>query len=212
MAARTEFAGATLAIHQEHVRHFRDQPTRWCGSWGAHVGPRWSHTSARGVQAHTRALVASFAYMGLELNLLQADADEMKIIGRVVAQHKPDRDLWASGLCYRLGNADSNLLGVAVVAADGSRARAVILQSDRPRWSMPAPLPIPGLDPARRYRIELLLRDPAQKRSSRPFDNPLEDEVLVLGRDVLSTAGVQLPILRVQQAIALAMEVLALDG
>ena len=173
---------------------------------GSHVGPAWCHTSGRGFHAHFRALIASYGHMGLELDLTKATEEERATMATAVARHKEDRALWHSGRFFRIKTVDPALMGACVVDENADEGRLVLAQIDRPRSVVPPTVPIPGLDPARSYRVSLQTRRETALGASRFFDNPLMDDGLTLPGAVLMSAGVQLPVLYAQTGLALKVE------
>ena len=175
---------------------------------GAHVGPAWCHTTGRGTSLALRALVASWGHMGMEMDVSALDADERALCRAVVARHKRDRHLWHGGRLHRLEHPDPNLLAVMAVAPDGNEARAVVAQLDRPRDTLPLPLPLPGLDPEATYRVRM---EDALPAGNRRFDNPLAGDGAVLSGALLRDAGLILPVLYAQTGLHLVIERLVME-
>ena len=173
---------------------------------GAHVGPRWSHTSGRGTHPQLRALVASWGHFGMELDLTRLDEAEREVLTEAVSRYKRDRAIWHRGALHRLEHPDPNLMAVMAVAPDRARARAVVVQADRPRAAVPAPLRLPGLEPDRTYRVTAHSIDPITAHATRRFANPLAEGGVILPGAALARAGVQLPVLFAQTGLGLDVE------
>ena len=173
---------------------------------GAHIGPAWCHTTGRGTSLSLRAAVASWGHMGLELDVTALDAGEREAARRAVAAHKRDRHVWHDGHLHRLDHPAPALLAVMGVAADGSEARVIVVQTDRPRDTLPLPLALPGLEPDALYRVTIAdLAADTLPPGNRAFSNPLAGEGVRLAGAVLRQAGLQLPVLYAQTALTLVL-------
>lgn len=123
---------------------------------GAHIGPPRSHTSGRRHSLQFRAVTAFFGHLGIEWNLLETTDDERRQLADVVALHKRHRRLLHGGDVFRLDLADHAAIGHAVVAPDASEALVSFALLDLPDGTIPARVRLAGLDPERRYRVEIL--------------------------------------------------------
>ncbi len=173
---------------------------------GAHIGPAWSHTSGRGLHAGYRALIASYGHMGIEADLTKMSDVERAIMKEAVARYKQDRHIWHSGTFHRIRTVDPNLLGALSVAADKSAARLILSQIDRPRSTIPPRIRIPGLEPARQYRVISQFMSEQVADANRNMDNPLFSDGIVLNGRTLETVGIGLPSLYAQTGLAIAID------
>jgi alpha-galactosidase len=161
---------------------------------GAHIGPPRSHTTGRTHQLAFRAATALFGHLGVEWNLLDADADERQQLAAVIALHKRLRPLLHSGTVIRLDHPDTSGLAHGVVSSDRSEAVFSYAQMATSAAWVPAPLRFNGLDPERRYRL-----------ASLPLGAPIAWSVegLVLSGRQLTAHGVQLPVLLPESAFVM---------
>jgi alpha-galactosidase len=92
------------------------------------------------------------------------------------------------------------------VAPDRSEAVFTVVQVATGRGAAPGLVPLPGLDPQRRYRVrvrrEAGLPATVQERGPRWFDVAVDEGVLVSGR-VLGEVGLPLPVLAVEHGFLL---------
>ena len=135
---------------------------RWTGQLvppeylGAHVSAPFSHQTGRYMPLALRCATALFGHFGIEWDLTQAletDAAALAELGSWIGLYKAHRGLIHSGRVIRADMPDDTAWVHGVVAADRSAALMSYVQLDEPRHSRLAALRIPGLDPARRYRV-----------------------------------------------------------
>ena len=120
---------------------------------GAHIGAPTSHTTGRRHPLAFRALSALPFWMGIEWNLLAADEHELARLAEVVAVHKTHRNLLHRGTTHFGDHPDPTVHVHAVVSPDREEALLVLASwASSPRHD-PGNVCVPGLDPARRYRI-----------------------------------------------------------
>lgn len=173
---------------------------------GAHIGPAWSHTSGRGLSIGLRSLVASYGHMGVEANLTGLNAAERESVRDAIERYKADRPIWHEGRFSRLRTLDPSLVGTMAVTEDQLRARLILVQTDRPRAALPPRLAIRGLRPDQPYRVALQAISDSVERANRRFENPLWRDGFTLSGAVLARAGIGLPVLYAQTALAIAID------
>jgi len=120
---------------------------------GAHVGPTWSHTTARTHSLPFRAATAMFGHLGFEWDLATATPEDRAGVAQVIEVHKRHRPLLHHGRTVRVDHPDSSAMVHGVVAHDGSEALFSYAQLTTTDATTPAPLRLVGLDPQRRYRV-----------------------------------------------------------
>ncbi|MBI1378290.1 MAG: alpha-galactosidase [Frankiales bacterium] len=121
---------------------------------GAHVGSAWSHTTARTHVLPFRAATALFGHLGFEWDLASASAEDRAGVAAVIDVHKRFRPLLHGGRVVRADHPDPSALVHGVVAHDRSEALFCYAQLGSTDATTPVPVRLPGLDPARRYRVE----------------------------------------------------------
>ena len=125
---------------------------------GAHISSPESHQTHRVLPLDFRAGTAMFGHLGIEWDITTASEDDLAQLGRWIEVYKTQRGLLHSGRVVRLDSAVDDVWVHGVVAADGAAAVVAYAQLDE-LVHEPPPFRIPGLDPARRYRVTRI--DPA---------------------------------------------------
>jgi alpha-galactosidase len=82
----------------------------------------------------------------------------------------------------------------------------VLAQIDRPRATVPPRLPISGLLPDQAYRVTLQAISEKIDSANRRFNNPIWQEGFTLSGKALARAGLGLPSLYAQTALAIAID------
>jgi alpha-galactosidase len=185
---------------------------RWTGllvppeRMGTHVGPPRAHTTHRDVDLSLRMLVALGGHAGLEWDLTTCTPDELEALRAWAALYRELRPLLHTGEVVRSDHPDPALVVGGVVAPDRSAAVFTVVQVATGRGVTPGLVPLPGLDPDRRYRVrvrpEAGLPATVQVRGPRWFETAAGDGVLVTGR-VLGEVGLPMPVLAVGQGFLL---------
>ena len=133
---------------------------RWTGQLvppeyqGAHVSAPFSHQTGRHLPLELRCATALFGHFGIEWDLTEAGEEDLGVLAEWIGLYKEHRGLLHSGRVVRLDvPAEAAAWMHGVVAADGSQALMCRVQLDIPGTDRPFGMRIPGLDPARRYRV-----------------------------------------------------------
>ena len=122
----------------------------------AHVTAVPNHQTGRTASLKFRFDVAMSGRLGFELHPKNMTAEEVAFAKRGVETYKRIRPVVQGGDLYRLASPyEGDHAALAYVSPDRRRAVAFVYGLGRRcNDGLPAPLRIPGLDPARRYRIE----------------------------------------------------------
>ena len=137
----------------------RQQMHRWTTQlippelMGAHIASGRSHTTGRDHDLNFRAATAIFGHLGIEWDLATASDAELAELGDWIAFYKEHRDLLLRGDLVRIDFPDETLMASGVVAPDRSRAIYSYASVARSDVVLLGRVPMPGLDPARRYRV-----------------------------------------------------------
>ena len=160
---------------------------------GAHVGPAKCHITGRSLSMNMRAATAMMGHMGVELNLLNENADELVILKDAIALYKQHRDLIHSGNHYRIDTPDYiNAMGI--VSKDKSAALFSIAFLMRFDASHPIMLQFAGLDAQSHYKVVPIW--PNGFQSSTTQDQKEAEKFGMSGvysGDILCNVGMQLP-------------------
>lgn len=176
----------------------RQQMNRWTTQlippelMGSHIASGRSHTTGRIHDLSFRAGTAVFGHLGIEWDLAAATDEEITELRTWIEFFKEERDLLLGGDLVRIDFADESIMAHGVVAPDRRRAIYSIATVARSEVSSVGRIPLPGLDPALRYRLSLL--GPASRRGGQsgwtaPDFPPLPGSALI--RDGLRWWDVQ---------------------
>jgi alpha-galactosidase len=153
---------------------------------GSHVGPRDCHITGRRIAMATRAAVAMFGHMGLEVDLRELDEVEAATLRGAIALHKQQRDLIHHGRLVRL-DLPEHMCGFGMVAPDGTRALFFYALLSSHPTTLPGRYRFAGLEPVARYDLRYQWPEPQQ-------------ELGCFTGEALMTAGIELPLLWPQSA------------
>jgi alpha-galactosidase len=166
---------------------------------GCHISasPNWH--DHRQSTLDFRACVALFGHLGVELDPLKLTAEEQAGLKGWIALHKRLRPVLHHGLA-QFGESDGARLVRGVMSPDGKTGIFLVAQRDWPSSRLPAPVRLPGLQGARRYRVTV--PPPQTLGGHRPSDAQakLVTDGLVLEGALLRDAGLYLPPLAPQSA------------
>ncbi len=158
---------------------------------GSHVGPRVCHTSGRSLDIRFRAWVAAGRHMGLKCDPRELTGAEAEALRGIITWWKVNRDWMQAGDILRLDSADASVIAEQQLARDGARFVVFAGRAGTSPQILPRPLRLTRLDPAARYRVELVNRadTPALSRGAPALK---AGPVRLSGR-VLMSYGLTLP-------------------
>ncbi|WP_138444473.1 alpha-galactosidase [Sinomonas susongensis] len=174
---------------------------------GAHVGPTHSHTTGRVHDISFRAITALFGHFGIEWDIRKASQAERETLRRAIALYKGHRQLLHSGTRVNADIVEPNLALHGVVSDDGGEALFAAVSLGTLAAETPGRLGLPGLNPERTYRVDVVLPTPDDGDWNDTFiqTSPpvwLSSGATASGR-FLAEVGIPLPILRPEHAILL---------
>ena len=188
----------------------RQSIQRWTGQLvppeylGAHVSAPFSHQTGRYMPLSIRCGTALFGHFGIEWDINQASSEELAELAAWIRLYKQHRALLHSGRVIRIDTPDDTAWVHGVVAADRSAALMSYVQLDEPRNDQPAAIRVPGLDPARRYRLTDVTPGERLPRRSGLAEAPIPG-VEVSGA-ALAQIGLAIPARRALTAVVLLIE------
>jgi alpha-galactosidase len=191
------------ALERQHIQ-------RWTGLLlppelvGSHVGPPDAHTTGRRHRLGFRAATALFGHFGIEWDVSGLDAAEADELREWIALYKRERGLLHTGRVVRGDHPDDSLLVQGVVAADQDQALFCVASVASSPVAVPLPVRLPGLDPARQYRVARTgpaPHDPGPGLRTGP--HWLDDGPVTLPGSVLRATGLSLPTLAPESAVLL---------
>jgi alpha-galactosidase len=190
----------------------RQQIQRWTAQLlppelvGSHVGTPTSHTTGRTHDVAFRAGTALFGSFGIEWDLTAASDVERKELASWVALYKEMRELLHTGEVVRVPQHDPSFAVHGVVAHDGGEALFALVQLTTPETSVPGAVRLPGLDPARRYRVRPQPPGDLPTHLRGIVPPPWLAEGLTLPGSVLAHAGLRAPALYPEQLLLIRAE------
>ena len=200
----------------------RSRMLRWTGllvppeMLGSHVASATSSATGRTHDLHTRCAIAFLGHFGIEWDVRELTEAERTALAGWVAAYKTHRELIATGRVVASGDTDPDAPSLrGVVADDGAEGLYTIVTPHLSADSRQR-VTLPGLDPSRRYRLEV-----AQETSLGPWwlipqwlrTAPGLGEgsasAPVLAGDLLTHAGLDLPTFHAERVVV--VRALAVD-
>jgi len=167
---------------------------------GAHVGAPVSHTTARASELSFRLVTALFGHAGIEWDITACSAGELDRLREWATLYRQLRGVLHAGRTVRADHVGEGALLHGVVTAEQAVYAYVRLATTVD--AVPPRLRLPGLDPARTYRVRVRpeVGDvPTSGRSQAPW---LGKEVELPGA-ALTRTGLAAPLLHPDQAVLL---------
>jgi alpha-galactosidase len=171
---------------------------RWTGLlvppelMGAHVGPPVAHTTGRHHALDLRAGTALLGHFGIEWDVSSADPGERRALRDWVDAYKRLRPLLHAGDLVHGDHADPALWVTGVVSADRTAAVFQVVAVATSAQSPPGRVCLPGLEPDRRYRVQVLAPGGLPPAWGRTWAS--SGPLTLTGR-ALGVVGVQVPAL-----------------
>ena len=140
----------------------RQRIERWTGvvvppeMLGSHVGSSPAHSTDRRHEMAFRAGTALFGHFGLELDLTTVDADELAELTRWIELYKAERSWLHRGTVVRGDHPDPAYWVRGVVSETADEALYSFVAVATTVQNPPGAVRLPGLDPDRRYRVEVV--------------------------------------------------------
>lgn len=171
---------------------------------GSHIGPDQSHTTSRIHNVAFRAGTALLGHLGIEWNLLDANAQQKETIARWILHYKNHRSILHTGRNWRLPSADGRAQTQWALSQDGMAGILVYSQLAMPKQAQTLPIRLPGLIPQQRYRITVLEHSPLPGHLMKSLPEWWKNN-LILNGATLGQLGLQLPILDPESLLLLSI-------
>lgn len=169
---------------------------------GAHVGPTESHSSGRVTSLGLRMATSLLGSAGLEWNILECTDDESAAIREFAGLYKELRPLLHTARVTHPPLLDPAWRATGFIAPDASEAVVVLATVSGLEDARAERLRLPGLDPARTYRVRVRPELPAPAGGWIVPPWVSHGEVTLPG-SFLAEVGLQLPALWPMQAMVL---------
>ncbi|MBT2552048.1 alpha-galactosidase [Arthrobacter sp. ISL-5] len=179
---------------------------------GGHIGPTTSHTTARTHDLSFRAITALFGHFGMEWDVREVQGKERDELKRFIGLYKEHRGLIHSGRMVRADVPDDSLMLHGVVAGGeasaGDTAALFALVSTATSFAeQPGRVTVPGLEPARGYRLEAVFPAPGDADYAHTFTQIQAPAWLASGAEAsgkfLAEVGLPMPNLNPEHALLL---------
>lgn len=175
---------------------------------GMHLTSPIVHSSGRAVDLDLSAAVALFGHFGVEWDLTSADDETRRRVAAWIAVAKRIRPLVASGRTIDVDGTDPGIDVRGIVAEDAASALFTITQVETSVAYPPGRVRMPGLDPARHYRVAVLTAGtPHTDAGQSPLEWSAHPTVLT-GRE-LATVGLRPPVQLPQRSTVVELTALA---
>ena len=161
---------------------------------GTHLGGPRAHTTGRTHDVGFRAATALIGHFGIEWDLRPLDDAGRAEVAQWVALHKQMRPLISTGRVVRGDHPDPGIVVSGIVAVDHGEAYYIVATVDSLATQAPTAVRLPGLDPARRYRIRSVAPG-AQARIGDLAASWLDGDGHSVPGSVLAATGVRLPVM-----------------
>lgn len=165
---------------------------------GMHLTTPVVHSSGRTVSVGLSGAVALLGHFGIEWDLTTLDDAGRAEVAEWVALAKRLRPLIASGRVVHVDGVEPGIDVRGVVATDASSAVFTIVQTATSAAYPPGRIRMPGLEPARTYRLRVLTRD---REDAGQSSLEWAETTTVLTGLQLAEVGVRPPVQRPQQAM-----------
>ncbi len=190
-------------LERQHIQ-------RWTGLLlppelvGSHVGAAPAHTTGRAHRLSFRAATALFGHFGIECDVRLLTPAQNEELAGWVRLYKAERDLLHSGRTVRADSPDAAQWVHGVVSPTRDRALFAVVGLATSAQAVPAPVRLPGLDPARRYDVEVVGPPPSDSTPRTSLSASWTEHGPVrLAGSVLTDVGVALPALLPESATVL---------
>ncbi|WP_246256727.1 alpha-galactosidase [Isoptericola halotolerans] len=180
--------------------HERQEIQRWTAQLlppelvGSHVGAERAHTTGRRLDLSFRAATALFGHLGIEWDLAEAGEHERAELRAWVEYYQQVRDLLHTGTTVRRHLEGGDLWLHGAVRPDRSEALYCVTVLERHVTWPPGRVLLPGLDPARTYRVEAAGPGATSQRDPRVYPAWWQHGLRLTGA-TLGSVGVQVPAL-----------------
>lgn len=176
---------------------------------GQHIGHHRCHATQRQHTIQFRGLTALFGHMGIELDPVKADEEELAGYRHYIQLHKVLRPLLHSGTSWRVDMPDDSVQVSGVVSQDKARAVFVMAQLRMLHYSLAGNLRFPGLLPDAKYEVRLL--DGPDIKTVREGGGTMRDlpawlrEPVIVSGAWLMQAGLALPVIAPESALLIGL-------
>ncbi|NIB44201.1 alpha-galactosidase [Pseudomaricurvus alkylphenolicus] len=175
---------------------------------GSHAGPLDCHITGRRIPMATRAGVAFFGHMGMEVNLLQESPEEKALLTDAIKLHKLFRPLLHKSHTLRL-DTEAFIDAFGIIADDRQQALFSVTMLSDHRSTLPPRLYFQGLEATTRYHLQLAWPSNIELPFVSILDKLKSDGNcsggMIASGEALMTHGMQLPLIKPQTLLILSL-------
>lgn len=175
---------------------------------GMHLTSPVVHSSGRAIGLDLSAAVALFGHFGVEWDLTSADDETRARVAAWIALAKRVRPLVATGRTVDVDGTDPGIDVRGIVAEDAASAFFTITQVETSAAWPPGRIRMPGLAPARRYRVAVVSPSGAHADAGQSALEWAAHETVLTGRE-LATVGLRPPVQFPQRSTVVELTALA---
>lgn len=145
---------------------------------------------------------AMLGHLGIEWNLLEANAQQKATIANWIKQYKRTRDCLHQGNNWRLPSADGRAQTQWALSQDAQQGVAAYCQLAMPKQAQTLPIRLPGLIAEQNYQVTVLEQSPLPGHLMKAKPAWWDTELHLNGASLMQI-GVQLPILDPESIVLL---------
>lgn len=169
---------------------------------GTHVGPTRSHTTDRVHSLSFRAITALFGHFGVEWDIRSLDGRDRAELAEVIRLYREHRGVLHSGVAVHADIPDPAYSLYGIVAADESLGLYAFVSVATSAQEVPGRMPLPGLDSASTYRVEVVFPVVDPPYLSRTQAGWVDDGIELTGA-FLEHVGLPMPVIGPEQGVVI---------
>jgi len=168
---------------------------------GAHVGHKTAHLTGRVTSLHTRAIVALQGQFGFELDARKLDSIDVQTLQHYTQLYKNNRHWLGHATYWQVSTYSKALIASGNVDSEQSIGFYSVVAIGNMHATRAGHLPLPGLDPNARYRLQLESINVAELAAFNKVIPAWCEQPQVTSGELLMNIGVALPVLPPQSAL-----------
>lgn len=168
---------------------------------GAHVGHQSAHLTGRVTSLHTRAIVALQGQFGFELDARKLDTHDVITLQHYTQLYKDNRGWLGKSTYWQVSTYSKALTASGNVDEQQNTAFYSVVAIGNMHATRAGHLPLPGLDPKARYRLQLESSNVAELAAFNKIIPAWCETPMMTTGELLMKLGVPLPVLPPQSAL-----------
>jgi len=168
---------------------------------GAHVGHKSAHLTGRVTSLHTRAIVALQGQFGFELDARKLDAQDVITLQHYTQLYKSNRHWLGNATYWQVSTYSKALIASGNVDSAKNTGFYSVVAIGNMHATRAGHLPLPGLDPDARYRLQLESINVTELAAFNKIIPDWCEQPVITRGELLTRIGVPLPVLPPQSAL-----------